>query len=135
MTLSELIKSIFKNTRTQVLEEREERIKADEDLVEYKHVVHVLLSGASLGDYNNNNLYFVIKNHDNSPITTFSNLLSNYEPYESIIIYNKELDNTNMCVIKNTQNSFSYSGAETELPINIDENDVIIIEDNCIRLS
>jgi hypothetical protein len=135
MTLSELIKSIFKNTRTQVLEEREERIKADEDLAEYKHVVHVLLSGASLGDYNNNNLYFVIKNHDKSPITTFSNLLSNYEPYESIIIYNKELDNTNMCVIKNAQNSFSYNGAETELPININENDVIIVEDNCIRLS
>ena len=64
MTLSELIKSIFMKTNADDLVEKEARIKGDLDRTEYKHVVHVLLSGAGLGSYQNNNLYFVIRNYD-----------------------------------------------------------------------
>lgn len=135
MTLSEVIKSIFYRTKTDLINERQERIKGDDDRTEYKHIVHVELSGDGLGDYQNNNLYFVVRNYDKNLIQTFPALLSNFEPNESIIIYNEELENTNTCVIKSSGNSISYSGDEEDLPIDIDVNNVIMIEDNCVQLS
>ena len=134
MTLEEIIKSIFVKTNIDDLEEREARIKGDADRTEYKHIVHVQLSGQGLGSYEDNNLYFVIRNYDPTLITSFDALVSNYEPYENITIYNEELDNTNMCVVRNTGNSVSYTG-EDDLPIDIDGSNVIVIEDNCVQLS
>ena len=134
MTLEEIIKSIFVKTNIDDLEEREARIKGDADRTEYKHIVHAQLSGQGLGSYEDNNLYFVIRNYDPTLITSFDALVSNYEPYENITIYNEELDNTDMCVVRNTGNSVSYTG-EDDLPIDIDGSNVIVIEDNCVRLS
>lgn len=135
MTLSELVKSIFRRTVAEDMVEREARIKGDDDRTEYKHIVHVLLSDPELGKYNNNNLYFVVRNYDDTLISNFTELLSNYEPYENITIYNEELENTNMCVMKSSENSITYSGDETELPIEINESNTIVIEDHCVCMA
>ncbi len=134
MTLSELVKSIFRKAISEDMAERKARIKSDDDRTEYKHIVHVLLSDPGLGEYNNNNLYFVVRNYDGTLISNFTELLLNYEPYENITIYNEELENTNMCVVKSSENSIAYNSDETELPINIDDGDVVIIEDHCVSM-
>lgn len=134
MTLSELVKSIFRKAISEDMAERKARIKGDDDRTEYKHIVHVLLSDPGLGEYNNNNLYFIVRNYDGTLISNFTELLSNYEPYENITIYNEELENTNMCVVKSSENSIAYNSDETELPIDIDDSNVVVIEDHCVSM-
>lgn len=132
MTLSELVKSIFRRTVAEDMVEREARIKGDDDRTEYKHIVHVLLSDPGLGEYNNNDLYFVVRNYDYASISNFTELLSNYEPYENITIYNEELEKTNLCVVKSSENFIIYNGDETKLPIEINESNTIVIEDHSV---
>lgn len=87
-----------------------------------------------MGEFENNNLYFTIINYSGAEITTFSQLLSNFEPYETMVVYNLELNTTNMCVTRVTETTASYNGVN-QIPVDIDDDHVVIIADNCKKIS
>ena len=101
--------------------------------IAYKHITHIRLVGQEMGDYENNNLYFTIQNYDATEITTFTQLMSNFEPYESIVVYNAELNSTNLCITKLTDTQATYSGSNT-LPLDVTDEDVVVVEDHVVKL-
>lgn len=101
--------------------------------VAYKHITQIQLVGESVEPYENNNLFFTINNTDPTEITTFEQLMSNFEPYETTVVYNLELNNTNMCITRVADNEASYSGSGN-LPIDITSDDVVVVGDNVKKI-
>jgi hypothetical protein len=104
------------------------------DLSEYKHIVHVKLIGEETEPYTNNNLDFTLKNYSDTEITTFSALMANYVLYETIVVYNSDLNTTNMCVTRVSETEASYNGSNGTEPVDIDDDNVEIISDTVVRV-
>lgn len=104
------------------------------DISEYKHIVHVQLIGAETGPYENNNLYFTLKNYSPTQIATFDQLMSNYNLYETIVVYNAEYNSTNMCITKVSENEASYNGSNGTAAIDVDGDNVVVIADDVTRV-
>lgn len=95
----------------------------------YKHIVHIQLVGESVEPFENNDLYFTIRNYDSTEIETFEELMDNFEPYETIVVYNAQLNNTNTCITRVTENQATYSGENYD-PVDVTGDDVVVIGDN-----
>ena len=112
--------------------------KLDADLVEgnlqYKHIVEAQLVGDEMGIYKNNHLYFTVRNFTSTRITTFAQLLSNYENYETIAVYNLEMNSTNLCITRTSEEEASYNG-EGSTPVDIEPENIVIVSDTVKRIN
>lgn len=112
--------------------------KLDADLVEgnlqYKHIVEAQLVGEDMGIYENNHLYFTVRNFSDTQITTFAQLLSNYENYETIAVYNLEMNSTNLCITRTSEEEASYNG-EGSTPVDVDPDNIVILSDTVKRIN